>query len=145
MIPSTSILQLRALGLSFLAAWLTAWAAMAACTVIGNLDNSAASITDSAGLALIYGVATLVVVGATWILLATPYYLFCIRRHPTRKSTHFLCSGLLAILIAALMSDGRLETWLGLGAIACLSALAGTFILLRHNPLPHPTTPDPHG
>lgn len=119
---------------SMLTAWMTSWIVMALFMIIENINHPSRSIEESISILLMCGLGTLVVVAATWILLACPYYFLCIRRHrPARKVSHFLISSALAIGISGLMTHGDPESWPWLGLIAVLSALAGTLVLLRRN------------
>lgn len=123
--------------LSMLAGWVTAWVTVVGCASADSIAHATRhdSWTDVVNGALIYAVYTLIVVAAAWLLVATPYYFFCIHKGWIQSTyAHLSLSALLAAGFTGLMVQGEAEAWLGLGAPAVLSALAGTFVLLCRNP-----------
>jgi hypothetical protein len=124
---------------SFLAAWLVSWIYLTLCDSIGRILNHFSFGIDVSNLfeyAPLYAAYTFIIVGITWLVIATPYYFICIRRNrPRRKITHYLTSCSIPFLITGILARGNsrdaLMILLGFGIPACLSAIVGTFILLR--------------
>lgn len=120
-----------------LAGWATAWMAVFGWASADSISLAMHrdSWSEVADAALIYAAYTLIVVAAAWLVVATPYYFFCIRKGWIQSPrAHLGLSALLATGFTGLMVQGEGEAWLGLGIPAALSALVGTFVLLRRNP-----------
>ena len=85
-------------------------------------------------------IGTFVVVGATWLLVAIPYYFLCMQSPRPAFAHHAVGAGF-AVVITALMSGGDSGVWPYLAIIALLSSFAGIHCLLR-NLNREPNTPD---
>lgn len=122
---------------SMLAGWATAWVVVFGLAAGDSIARAThrGSWSEVASAALIYGAYTLIVVAAAWLLVATPYYFFCIHKGWIQSTyAHLGLSALLAAGAAGLMTGGDAGAWAWLGLPAVLSALVGTLVLLRRNP-----------
>jgi len=131
------MIHFKNLILSMLAGWATAWVTVFGWVAVESIARTThgGSWSEVVNVVLIYGVYTLIVVAAAWLLVATPYYFFCIRKGWIQSTyAHLGLSSLLAAGCAGLMAGGEVVAWAWLSIPTVLSALVGTFVLLRRNP-----------
>ena len=150
------------LGLSFLAAWGTAAAALMVVFFFAYVIESwpvyystfADMIVEMMSISLMLGIGTFIYVGLAYIFIAIPYYFVAMHWRPENPAwMHYSISSGIAfviIMLIALVPDGHTDwQWVFIALIASLSALAGTHVLIRRtrndaSPAPsniHPPVP----
>ena len=121
------------IGHSFFTAWLTAWALMILLIVAGAMMESGAFNISGAAvffafMSIYTCIGTFLVVGATWLLVAAPYYL-CFMRHHDNPIADYLIGTIFAVIITGLMTRADSDAWLYLAIIAVLTSTVGIHTL----------------
>ena len=105
--------------MSFLVAWVAAWLGMTffMMTTTGGMDAAWFLF-----ISICTGVGTLVVVGATWLVVAVPYF-FALMRRPIHPMVHHVAGAAFAIIISLIITGGDLDAM----PFFCIPALLSSF------------------
>ena len=123
------------IGHSFFTAWLTAWALMILLIVAGSMMESGAFNISGAAvffafMSIYTCIGTFLVVGATWLLVAAPYYLCFMRHHDNPVADH-LIGAIFAVTITGIITGADSGVWPYLTIIAVLTSITGIHTLHR--------------
>lgn len=122
------------IGRSFLFAWLTAWLALTLLIGAASLLDSGSAITELVAflvfISIYISIGTFVVVGATWLVVAIPYYFCCMTRHDL-PFFHHAAGAVLAITITGIMTGGDSGAWPFLAIVALLTSFVGIQCMLN--------------